>query len=232
MSETIEIKLVETEFGSPAHCTVCDREAPVVARLAVFHAPFFFCRACLEAGELGHWLAERASRLEADARALRSAIVGRLPSPEQWQAKIEQREIRHQAQERLRECEQEHRIASRDDVAKLLVDPRFIPIIDCFRGLAALFRGRNSLLRASHDRRALGRDHSNKRNAAARENGRWAAPLRRAPCRGPNLRLQTAGHGVERISVQVGTALEHGVAGGEDAVEEAVASRLTINSFP
>ena len=118
-----------TEFGSPAHCTVCHRAMSVAARLAGFPT-LLFCRACLEAGELEHWLAERASRLEADARALRSAIVGRLPSPEQWQAKIEQREIRHQAQERLRECEQEHRIASRDDVAKLLVDPRFIPIID------------------------------------------------------------------------------------------------------
>ena len=147
MTEAIEIKLVETGFGSPAYCTVCDRGVPVAARLAVtghnvlssisaskrvveiFQAPLF-CRACLEAGELEHWLAERASRLEADARALRSAIVGRLPSPEQWQAQIEHREIRYQAQERLREYEQEHRIASRDDVAKLLVDPRFIPIID------------------------------------------------------------------------------------------------------
>jgi len=130
MSETIEIKLVETEFGSPAHCTVCDREVPVVARLAVFHAPFFFCRACLEAGELEHWLAERASRLEADARALRSAIVGHLPSPEQWQAKIDQSEIRREAQERLREYREAHKIKSENDVARVLIDPRFIPIID------------------------------------------------------------------------------------------------------
>jgi hypothetical protein len=140
MSETIEIKLVETRFGSPAHCTVCDREVPVAARLAVLHTPLF-CRACLEAGELERWLAERASRLEADARSLRSAIVGRLPSPEQWQAKIDQSEIRREAQERLREYREAHKIKSADDVARVLIDARFIPIIDqafedweCFRG--------------------------------------------------------------------------------------------------
>jgi hypothetical protein len=129
MTEAIEIKLVETGFGSPAYCTVCDGDLPVAARLAVFHTPLF-CRACLEAGELGHWLAERASRLEADARELRSAIVGRLPSPEQWQAKIDQSEIRREAQERLREYREAHKIKSADDVARVLIDARFIPIID------------------------------------------------------------------------------------------------------
>ena len=127
MSETIEI--VETEFGSPAHCTVCRRAMSVAARLAGFPT-LLFCRACLEAGELEHWLAERASRLEADARALRSAIVGHLPSPEQWQAKIDQSEIRREAQERLREYREAHKIKSENDVARVLIDPRFIPIID------------------------------------------------------------------------------------------------------
>jgi hypothetical protein len=144
MSEPVEIKLVVTRFvvtrlGSCPRCTGCNSELAVAAevKLPVSLPCPLFCQDCLETGKLEHWLVKTATRLEADARVyeasaqtLRSAFVVRLPSPEQWQAKIEQSEIRYQAQERLREYVEAHKVKSRDDVARVLVDSRFIPVID------------------------------------------------------------------------------------------------------
>jgi hypothetical protein len=127
----IEIKLVETHAYQRLACTVCGGWTEKHSVKAETDN-ILVCETCLEAGNIDERLAENARKLEAYAAAVRS-LIGRLrvPSFEQWQAEIDRSNIRDQAQEVLREHEsQGDTVETRDDVAGLLIDPRFTPFID------------------------------------------------------------------------------------------------------
>jgi hypothetical protein len=114
-TSTIDIKLVETNFLTRWPCTICGgctEKVSVLAEgglpddaklpsadpsnpVAVFMRPapdtiIRVCETCLEAGKIDERLAQHASELEAQARAVHS-LIGRLrvPSYEQWRAEID-----------------------------------------------------------------------------------------------------------------------------------------------
>jgi hypothetical protein len=98
MSDSIEIKLVETNFYTRWPCTVCGghtEKVPVLAEAkdTINGGDIRICERCLECGDIDDELSRHADRLEAAAQEIRN-LKGHLkvPSFQEWQAATDRHE--------------------------------------------------------------------------------------------------------------------------------------------